>query len=555
MIKSPAAPQDPPSLEAAPRPAKAERTARKAAERAERTARKDAAKAERKARKDAAKAERKARKDAAKAAAKAVVRAEKQAARAARKAAKAARRSAKEATKAAKSAIRAAASVELGEAAILLRRVVEPPIAPGLTERSESESSDVMPQPAEPDPAAAPAVEPVPTAELEPAAGVAEPASTAEPEPEPEPGSIANPTPTAAPGTTEPAAPEPSASAAPEPPPPAVSAPPVEVTGGGSVTVGASVDVGANSVHLLVAAVGGHRLEPLVDESVFLGLGDRIDAEGFLGSAARGRLVAALVGYADTARRLGATAITFVGTEPMRRAADAATVTAEVEHASGVPLHVLGHDEEGILNLLGVTGGRPVTHELVVVDIGGGSSEVVVVGPGRPPVAAGVLLGSARLTQRLVREDPPTPGELDALAAEARRIVAAEAPPGRPLELVAVGGTASNLCKVIPAAALERVLTRRRIEQALAMLATEPSAMASERHAVNPTRARILPAGAAIAAALLDHYGVDRLRVSEEGIREGAILVAAAAGHAWRDRLPRLALGWRHAGAPGGSAG
>ncbi len=310
------------------------------------------------------------------------------------------------------------------------------------------------------------------------------------------------------------------------------------------VTVGASVDIGANSVHLLVAAVGGHRLQPLVDESVFLGLGDRIDHHGFLDAAARGELVAALVGYADAARRLGATEITFVGTEPMRRAADAATVVQDVQRHAGVALHVLRHDEEGFLTLIGVTAGQPVTHELVVVDVGGGSSEIVIVGPGRAPVAAGLTLGSARLTQRFVRADPPSEAEIDALAAEARRAVA-DAPQAAPEELVAVGGTVSNLLKVIPAAALERVLTRRRITAALAMLATEPSAQASLRHAVNPTRARILPAGAVIVDALLEHYGLEQLRVSEDGIREGAILVAAHAGRAWRDRLPELALGWR----------
>jgi exopolyphosphatase/guanosine-5'-triphosphate,3'-diphosphate pyrophosphatase len=373
--------------------------------------------------------------------------------------------------------------------------------------------------------------EAAPAFALEPE-GVA--ASAPEPEPEPEPD--AAPEPASAPASAPESTPEATTTPVPEPP---VSIVPIP-----GVAVGASVDVGANSVHLLVAAVGGHQLQPLVDESVFLGLGDRIDRQGYLGAAARGELVAALVGYADAARRLGATEITFVGTEPMRRATDAATVTYEVERHAGVPFHVLGHDEEGVLTLIGVTAGQPVSHELVVVDVGGGSSEIVIVGPGRAPVAAGLALGSARLTQRLVRADPPTQAEINALHAEARRAVA-DAPQAAPEELVAVGGTVSNLLKVIPAAALERVLTRRRITVALAMLATEPSAQASQRHAVNPTRARILPAGAVIVDALLEHYGLEQLRVSEDGIREGAILVAAHAGRAWRDRLPELALGWR----------
>ena len=147
----------------------------------------------------------------------------------------------------------------------------------------------------------------------------------------------------------------------------------------------AGVDVGANSVHLLVAVVTGHRLEPVVDESVFLGLGDRVDKAGSLGPAKRGELTAALVRYAQTARRLGADRIAFVGTEPMRRAGDAASAVHEVGLASGAPLYVIDPREEAELTLIGVTQGRPIERELAIVDVGGGSSQIVRVGPGRPP--------------------------------------------------------------------------------------------------------------------------------------------------------------------------
>ena len=76
------------------------------------------------------------------------------------------------------------------------------------------------------------------------------------------------------------------------------------------------------------------------------------------------------------------------------------------------------------------------------------------------------------------------------------------------------------------------------------MLTVERSIDAAERHALRPQRARILPAGAVIVDAILERYGVDRLQVSEEGIREGAVLAAAAAGAAWRDRLRFLVAGW-----------
>ena len=247
--------------------------------------------------------------------------------------------------------------------------------------------------------------------------------------------------------------------------------------------------------------------------------------------------------YVETSRRLGAEAIVLVGTEPLRRAADAPIAVEDVQRATGVPLDILTHEEEGHLTLIGVTSGRRVAAELMVVDIGGGSSELVVVGAGTGVRATGLKLGSARLTASIVRHDPPTAAEIEHLAREARRILAG-APDASPRDVIAVGGTASNVIRVLPAATLDRTLTRRRIADALRILASEPWALAAERHAVHPVRARILPAGAAILDAILERYGVERVRISDAGIREGAVLAAIRAGDRWRERLPELAPGW-----------
>ena len=308
--------------------------------------------------------------------------------------------------------------------------------------------------------------------------------------------------------------------------------------------VGASVDLGSNSVHLLVAAIDGHRLQPLVDESVFLGLGSAVAERGHLGATARSELVDALSRYADMARGLGAGWLTFIGTEPIRRAADASRIVHEVCVSSGVPLYVVSHEEEAYLTLIGVTEGMPVTHETLVVDVGGGSSEFCVVDPSRPPRAAGLRLGSARLTDRIVSHDPPTATEMAAMRTAAAELVRA-APDAAPTEIVAVGGTASNLLKLLFTGRQERAIDRDGIAEAIALLAAQPAALASERYRLRPTRARILPAGAAILDAILERYGMDRLRVSESGIREGAILAVNHAGSAWRDRLAGLAHGWR----------
>ena len=308
--------------------------------------------------------------------------------------------------------------------------------------------------------------------------------------------------------------------------------------------VGASVDLGSNSVHLLVAAIAGHRLRPLDDESAFLGLGAAIDQQGTLGRAATERLVVTLITYATTARQLGAAAIVFLGTEPIRRAADAATLVDVVGRATGVPLHVLSHEEEAYLTLIGVTEGRPVTHETLVLDIGGGSSEFCAVGPRSRARAAGVRLGSNRLATRIGAQDPPTTREIAAMQSLADEALAG-AFDDRPREIIAVGGTVTNLLKVTAGGTTDRILTRDRLSEALDVLGASPAAATIERYGINPTRARLLPAGAVIVDAILRRYGMDRLTVSDAGLREGAIFAVDHAGPAWRDRLPELAHGWR----------
>ena len=307
--------------------------------------------------------------------------------------------------------------------------------------------------------------------------------------------------------------------------------------------VGAAVDLGSTSVHLLVAAVIDHRVEPLIDESLFLGLGAAVEARGLLGTAGRRELADALASYAAQARGAGASATTFVGTEPLRRLADAARIVADVEAAAGVPLHVLSHEEEGFLTLIGVTEGRPVEHDVLVVDIGGGSSEFVTIGPGRRAAAVGVRVGAAKLTGRHIAEDPPRLDELGTLRVAAVELVGT-APLSRPAEVVLVGGTASNLLKIVPAGRLTRRLTHRDLETAFAVVAGHAAATVAERFLVRPARARILGGGAAIVEAIMGRYDVGEVRVADAGIREGTVIAVAHAGASWRDRLEELAHGW-----------
>lgn len=305
--------------------------------------------------------------------------------------------------------------------------------------------------------------------------------------------------------------------------------------------IAAAVDIGSYSVHLLVAEVEGHALRVVHDESAFLGLGRRLVDTGRLG-AARSTLRETIEGFVAHAGTLGATGVTLVGTDPLRRAADSRGAIDDIRSATGLDVAVLEHEEEAMLALVGVLGGRPLRRELVMIDVGGGSTEVLTGGPKHAITAVGLPLGAARLTGIHVVNDPPSRAELLALRAEVRAAMRS-APPFEASELVAVGGTARSLLRVGPASP-NRTISARRLGRALELIGTSDAASISDRFNVRLSRARVLGAGATILAAALERYDLRRLHVAAGGLREGVILAVHRAGRRWRDRLPDLARGW-----------
>jgi len=309
--------------------------------------------------------------------------------------------------------------------------------------------------------------------------------------------------------------------------------------------VRAAIDCGANSVHVLVAVIGADGASPLLDESTFLGLG-KAARRGSLGPAKIGEFVATVDRYAATARRLGAEQVLVLGTDPFRRARDAATAVEELHRATGLELAALGVDEEALLTLLGVTHGRRLDRSLSVCDIGGGSTEIAILEPHRPPRAVAIHAGSASLPERLNPHDPPTPRDIANLRAAAAVAVRRAHVP-RTDRFVAVGGNSRNLLRLLPSATADRSLTGERLDLILQVLAEQPAAIVADRHGVNPIRAPLLPAGAAILEAIVTQSGIDHVDVIDASAREGLLFAFDEAGDSWRSRLSELATGWRPA--------
>jgi exopolyphosphatase/guanosine-5'-triphosphate,3'-diphosphate pyrophosphatase len=314
-----------------------------------------------------------------------------------------------------------------------------------------------------------------------------------------------------------------------------------------SKSIGGAIDVGSNSVHLLAARIKRSRrksalgtLVALEDRSDLIGLGDAIQDNGLIPPEALQATVDSVHAMCDSAAETGATDIVVMGTEPLRRATNADEMIAAVERYLGLTMHVLTERQEAALTYLGVTAGRPSEEALAVIDIGGGSTEVALSLPEMPLAVVAVATGSARLTNAIVHNDPPTWPELDELVAAARDAVAEAVWPdlqaGSVERAVFVGGTATNIARM-------GRLDRRHIEEDLSTLAKMPAEEVISHYDVRPRRAMQLAAGVAIVRAVLEQLNLPEAEVSEASLRDGAILVRAACGDEWLERLDSLTGG------------
>jgi len=300
----------------------------------------------------------------------------------------------------------------------------------------------------------------------------------------------------------------------------------------------AALDIGSNSVHLLVAHQGpGGVPVPMLDVSHQAAIGRTVVATGALGAELRDELVRTVTGYADQARELGATTLLLLGTEAVRQASDATALTSALRTDTGHAMTVLDRASEGLLTLLGVTGGR-VPPSLAVVDIGGGSTEVTMMRRDGRPMVGIVPIGSAHLALAHIRHDPVSRDEVAALREAARGHVAALDMP-RPERAIVAGGSGTNVSRLL---GRERTtpVDRAAIEEGFSVLQAHPAEELAARTGLTVRRVAQLAAGLAIGEALFERLGLDIADVSDASLREGALIAAWIAGPDWLEGLPAL---------------
>jgi exopolyphosphatase / guanosine-5'-triphosphate,3'-diphosphate pyrophosphatase len=286
------------------------------------------------------------------------------------------------------------------------------------------------------------------------------------------------------------------------------------------------IDVGSNTVRLLVAARGRRALDTILSERTHLGLATDIERDGRVSDeklVAVGKLAAR---YATLARDCGARRVEIVVTAPGRQSANASELHGALEAASGAPVRQLSAEEEGRFAYRGAVGTcRSVPESVAVCDVGGGSTQLMV-GTDRGPAWLRTLdLGSLRLTERYIAADPPEGRELAAVARAVEDAFADLTPP-LPLGALATGGTARALRRIAT-----RQLGQKQFDDALGLLAESPSAEIAVRYGFPVQRARTLAAGAIVLREAHRRLGV-KLEVARGGVREGILLELLAAAEA-----------------------
>ena len=298
----------------------------------------------------------------------------------------------------------------------------------------------------------------------------------------------------------------------------------------------AVVDIGSNSTRLLVAAVRDGAVTEIDRRTSVTRLGEGVDASGRLGDAPQERVLATLASYAGAIERHRCERRVAVLTSAVRDAANGAAFAETVRERFGLDARTLSGDEEARLTYLGATAGRDESIARLVIDIGGGSTELVIGLHDRVRLHVSTQAGVVRHSERHLASDPPRPEELEALTADVRGVL--DAVPAhasdRPRAAIAVAGTATSCAAIdlalepYDAAQVEgHVVSLDRLGGLLSRLSSIPLAERRQIPGLHPDRAPTIVAGVVILALVLRHFGLDATEVSEHDILWGAALDAA----------------------------
>jgi exopolyphosphatase/guanosine-5'-triphosphate,3'-diphosphate pyrophosphatase len=282
----------------------------------------------------------------------------------------------------------------------------------------------------------------------------------------------------------------------------------------------AAIDIGSNTTRLLVAEPVDGQLKKVMEQRAYTRINKAIRDSGEIPAEKASEVAEVVATQVRLARELGAETIRAVATAAVREASNGAVVAKQIGDGAGVPVEILSEQEEGRLSFIGATKtlGHPVDGLVGVVDVGGGSTEVILgTVPGGVKEVRSWRVGSGVLADELIASDPPS-------AAEVRKIrdriddLFADVEIEQPTQAVAVGGSATSLRRLVGA-----VLEYETLERGVRVLCGDPAADVARRFELDPERVRILATGVLLLEKLSELLG-QPLQIGKGGLREGVVL-------------------------------
>ena len=282
----------------------------------------------------------------------------------------------------------------------------------------------------------------------------------------------------------------------------------------------AAIDIGSNTTRVLVAEPQSGQLRKVMEQRAYTRIGKASRHDGQIDADKIAEVAEVVATQVRLAQEIGAEAIRIVATAAIREARNRELAVARIEAAAGMPVQVLSEEEEGRLAFIGATKtlGHPVEGEIGVVDVGGGSSEIIL-----GTVSEGVRevhsfsIGSGLLADDFLEADPPSVAEIRKLRDHIDDFFA-EVEVDHPDQAVAVGGSATSLSKLVG-----NVLEYETLERAVRVLAGDPMDDVARRFELDVRRVKLLPAGVLLLEKLSELLG-QPLQIGKGGLREGIIL-------------------------------
>ncbi len=282
----------------------------------------------------------------------------------------------------------------------------------------------------------------------------------------------------------------------------------------------AAIDIGSNTTRVLVAEPQKGQLRKVMEQRAYTRIGKASRHDGKIDADKIAEVADVVATQVRLAEEIGAEAIRIVATAAIRESLNRDAVVVEIEAAAGMPVQVLSEEEEGRLAFIGATKtlGHPVDGEVGVVDVGGGSSEIIL-----GTAADGVRevrsfsIGSGALTDDFLESDPPSASEIRKLRDHIDDFFE-DVEVEQPEQAVAVGGSATSLSKLVGT-----VLEYETLERAVRVLAGDPMEEVARRFELDTRRVELLPAGVLLLEKLSELLG-QPLQIGKGGLREGVIL-------------------------------